>query len=53
MTPTLARIAAAAFLSLASLMVIILHVSPLASPAVAVPFFFLTIFLSEIGRAHV
>lgn len=46
MTPTLARIGAAALLSLASLLVILFHVSPLASPAVAVPFFFLTVFLS-------
>ena len=46
MTPTIARIIAAAFLSLSSLIVILLNVSPLASPAVAVPFFFLTVFLS-------
>lgn len=46
MIPTLIRIAAAGFLSLASLLVILFHVSPLTSPGVAVPFFFLTLFLS-------
>ena len=46
MTPLLLRIAAAGFLSLASLLVILFRVSPLASPGLAVPFFFLTLFLS-------
>lgn len=46
MTPLLLRIAAAAFLSLASLLVILFRVSPLTSPGLAVPFFFLTLFLS-------
>ncbi len=46
MTSLLARIAAAAFLSLASLLVIVFRVSPLTSPYVAVPFFFSTLFLT-------
>jgi len=46
MTSILVRIAAAALLSLSSLFVILFRVSPLAAPAVAVPFFFLTVFLS-------
>lgn len=46
MTPLLLRIAAAAFLSLSSLIVILFRVSPLSSPGLAVPFFFLTLFLS-------
>lgn len=46
MTSILVRIAAAALLSLSSLLVILFRVSPLAAPSVAVPFFFLTVFLS-------
>jgi hypothetical protein len=46
MTSILARIGAAALLSLTSLLVIVFRVSPLAAPAVAVPFFFLTLVLS-------
>jgi hypothetical protein len=46
MTSILIRIGIAALLSLASLMVIIFRVSPLTSPGLAVPFFFLTLFLS-------
>ncbi|MSR67664.1 hypothetical protein EXS65_02465 [Candidatus Peribacteria bacterium] len=46
MTPLLLRIAAAAFLSLSSLIVVLFRVSPLTSPGLAVPFFFLTIFLT-------
>lgn len=46
LTPLLLRIAAAAFLSLSSLLVILFRVSPLTSPGLAVPFFFLTLFLS-------
>ncbi len=51
MTHLLLRIAAAAFLSLASLIVILFRVSPLTSPGLAVPFFFLTIFLSASSLA--
>lgn len=46
MTSILARIAVAALLSLTSLIVIIFRVSPLSAPALAVPFFFLTLFLT-------
>ncbi len=46
MTPLLLRIAAAAFFSLASLIVVLFRVSPLTSPGLAIPFFFLTVFLS-------
>ena len=46
MTSILARIAVAAVLSLTSLIVIIFRVSPLSAPALAVPFFFLTLFLT-------
>lgn len=46
MTSILARIAVAAVLSLTSLIVILFRVSPLSAPALAVPFFFLTIFLT-------
>ena len=46
MAPLLLRIAAAAFLSLSSLIVILFRVSPLSSPGLAVPFFFLTLLLS-------
>lgn len=46
MTSIFIRIASAALLSLASLLVVLFRVSPLAAPAVAVPFFFLTVFLS-------
>ncbi len=45
LTPLLLRIAAAALLSLTSLIVILFRVSPLTSPGLAVPFFFLTVFL--------
>ncbi len=46
MTPLLLRIAAAAFFSLSSLIVVLFRVSPLVSPALAIPFFFLTVFLT-------
>ena len=46
MTHLLLRIAIAAILSLASLLVIVFRVSPLTSPGLAVPFFFLTLFLA-------
>lgn len=46
MISILARIAVAALLSLTSLIVILLRVSPLTTPGIAVPFFFLTVFLS-------
>lgn len=46
MTSILVRIAVAAILSLTSLIVILFRVSPLASPGLAVPIFFLTIFLA-------
>lgn len=46
MTSILARIGAAALLSLTSLLVILFRVSPLSAPALAVPFFFLTMFLT-------
>jgi hypothetical protein len=46
MTPLLLRIAIAAFLSLASLVVVLFRVSPLAAPTIAIPFFILTIFLT-------
>ncbi len=46
MTSILVRIAIAALLSLTSLLVILFRVSPLSAPGLAVPFFFLTIFLS-------
>lgn len=51
MTPLLLRIAAAAFLSFASLFVILFRVSPLTSPTIAIPLFFLTIFLTIAGFA--
>ncbi len=46
MISILVRIAVAAILSLTSLVVILFRVSPLSAPAIAVPFFFLTIFLA-------
>ncbi len=46
MTPLLLRIAAAALLSVASLIVVLFRVSPLTSPGLALAFFFLTVFLS-------
>ncbi len=46
MTPLLLRIGTAFLLALASLIVILFRVSPLSSPALAVPFFFLTLFLT-------
>lgn len=46
MRPLLLRIAIAAILSVASLMVIVFRVSPLTAPTIALPFFFLTLFLS-------
>ncbi len=46
MTPLLLRIAAAAFFSLASLIVVLFRISPLVSPGLAIPFFFLTTFLA-------
>ncbi len=51
MTPLLLRIAAAALLSVASLLVIVFRVSPLTSPGLAVPLFFLTLFLSASSLA--
>jgi hypothetical protein len=45
-TYILARIAAAGLLSLTSLIVILFRVSPLSTPGLAVPFFFLTVFLT-------
>jgi hypothetical protein len=46
MTSILVRIAIAGILSLTSLVVIIFRVSPLSSPTLAVPFFFVTLFLT-------
>ena len=46
MSPLLLRIAIAGILSVASLLVILFRVSPLTSPSIALPFFFLTVFLS-------
>ena len=46
MKPLLLRIAIAALLSVASLMVILFRVSPLTAPNIALPFFFATLFLS-------
>jgi hypothetical protein len=46
MTSLLFRISLSAVLSIASLLVIIYRVSPITSPGLAVPFFFLTLFLS-------
>lgn len=42
------RIALSGVLSFASLLVVLFRVSPLLSPAVALPFFFLTLFLTVI-----
>ncbi len=46
MTLILARIAVAALLSLTSLIVILFRVSPLSASGLAVPLFFLTVFLT-------
>lgn len=46
MNSLLFRITLAGLLSIASLLVILFRVSPLASPAIALPFFSLTLFLS-------
>jgi hypothetical protein len=46
MTQILLKIGVAAFLSLASLMVIVFRVSPLLAPEFAIPFFLLTLFLT-------
>ena len=51
LTPLLLRITAAAFLSVTSLIVVLFRVSPLVSPGLAVPFFFLTVFLSTASIA--
>ena len=45
MTSALAGIALAFFLSLSSLIVVLLRVSPLTAPTFALPFFFLSIFI--------
>ena len=45
LTSLLLRIGSASLLSFTSLLVILFRVSPLSSPTVAVPFFFLTLFL--------
>ncbi len=46
MKPLLLRIAIAAILSVASLLVILFRVSPLTAPTIALPFFFLTLLLA-------
>lgn len=46
MLTLLLRIATAGFLSLSSLLVILFRLSPLVSPAIAVPSFFLTLFVT-------
>lgn len=46
MTLILLRIGAAAFFSVSSLLVILFRVSPLTSPGLALPLFFLTLLLS-------
>jgi hypothetical protein len=46
MLSLLLRIAAAGFLSLSSLLVILFRVSPISSPKVAIPTFFLSLFLA-------
>lgn len=46
MTSILLRIGIAAVLSMASLTVVLLRVSPLTTPGIAIPFFFATMFLS-------
>lgn len=46
MTPLILRIFTAALLSVASLLIVLFRVSPLASPAIAIPLFFLTLFLT-------
>lgn len=51
MTSILVRIAVAALLSVSSLAVILFRVSPLSAPSIAVPFFFLTMFLSAASVA--
>lgn len=45
MTSIILRIAIAALLSASSLLVILFRVSPLSAPGIAVPLFFLTVFL--------
>ncbi len=45
MTSLLFRISISALLSVASLLIILFRVSPLQSPGIALPFFFLTLFL--------
>ena len=49
MTPLLIRIGAATLLAFTSLLVVLFKVSPLTSPGVAIPLFFLTVFLSTAG----
>ena len=49
MTPLLLRIGAAAFLAATSLLVILFRVSPLVSPGIAIPLFFLTVYLTAAG----
>lgn len=51
MTSVLARIGAAALLSLSALVVILFRVSPLVAPGVAVPSFFLSLFLASASIA--
>ena len=51
MTSILLRIAAAALLSASSLAVILFRVSPLTTPGVGVPFFFLTLLLAVSSTA--
>ncbi len=46
MLSILLRIGAAALLSIASLLVVLLRVSPLSSPGLALPLLFITLFLS-------
>lgn len=46
MTSLLFRISLSAIFSIASMLVIVFRVSPLTSPQLALPFFFLTFFLS-------
>ncbi len=48
MTALLFRIALSGALSIASLLVVLFRVSPLLSPSIALPFFFLTLFLSVV-----
>ncbi len=46
MTPILLRIGAAAILSVASLLVVLMRVSPLTAPGIALSLFFITMFLA-------